>query len=362
MIQFFRFNDSQIEESQYSIFSFKEALKFFGKQTFFLFLFIYSTFFLAVALPFVETPCQPVYFIGGMISVVFLARYLNGIIKYYKFKDKIFKLSKVKLSIGLEDKEEIVFKADDISYLELNFFNDLVIKDKNRNRAVFPLMLMSKEQAKKILNNFQDMAPKRTAFYKKIWDFADSLVVALIIAVHIIQYLIQAYYIPTGSMEDTLLVGDHLFVEKITYGPIIPKMLNMEKPVHLSFLSLRNLQRGDIVIFRPPHERDKDYIKRCIALPGDKVEIKGGKVYIDNKPLNEPYVKGKTYDEFGRSQIQGIVPKGKIVVLGDNRENSSDGRFFGYLNIEEIKGKAFFLYWNTDQIKKMDFSRFGLIK
>jgi signal peptidase I len=212
------------------------------------------------------------------------------------------------------------------------------------------------------------MAPKRTASFSKVWEFVDAIVVALVLAVHIIQYIIQAYYIPTGSMEDTLKKGDHLFVEKITYGPIIPQMFGMKKPIHLNKLSVRLVQRGDIVIFKPPHEKDKDYIKRCIAIPGDNFDIKEGFVYINGVKQLEPYVKDITMwpsEYFGsqkKNAIQGIVPKGKIVVLGDNRTNSQDGRYFGYLDIDRIKGKAFILYWNTDQLLRLDLSRFGLIR
>jgi signal peptidase I len=208
---------------------------------------------------------------------------------------------------------------------------------------------------------FGDLSPKRTLVNKKIWEFLDAIGVALFLAIHIIQFVVQAFFIPTGSMEDTLLVGDHLFVEKITYGPIIPQMVGMKKPIHLSFLSIRDVKRGDIVIFRPPHENDKDYIKRCIAIPGDDITIKDGFVYINGVRLNEPYVKGQTFDDFETSKIQGIVPKGQVVVLGDNRENSMDGRYFGLLDIEKIRGRAFILYWNTSQIRKFDFSRLGLI-
>jgi len=210
-------------------------------------------------------------------------------------------------------------------------------------------MLMIEEDREKLMSFFEDMAPKRTRIYRKVWEFIDAVVVALMLAVHIIQFIVQAYFIPTGSMEDTLLIGDHLFVEKITYGPIIPRMIGMDKPIHLNFLGIREVKRGDIIIFRPPHEKDKDYIKRCIAIPGDKFEIKDGHVYINGKKMIEPYTKGSTSFYFGskeKNEIEGIVPEGKVIALGDNRENSQDSRYFGYLEIERIKGRAFILYWS----------------
>ena len=162
-------------------------------------------------------------------------------------------------------------------------------------------------------------------------------------------------------MEDTLQIKDRLFVEKITYGPTIPKMLGMEKPVHLGFLGIRGVQKGDIVIFKPPHDEEKDYIKRCVAVAGDHVAIENGSLYINGKKQDEPYVKGITTAE-EKNRILGVVPRGHIVVFGDNRQNSLDSRIFGYLDIQRITGRAFILYWATNDIMKRDFSRFGLIR
>ena len=364
MIQFLRFDSSSIEDSQFKIVSGKESVKFFAKRALYLILFAYSTLFLAAAIPFVKTPFIPLYFIGGCATAVFILRFVNHVVKYFQYQNGWISVSKEGLELKEKDNTVKIPQAD-ITYLERNFVGNLLIRQKY-GKASFPLTLLAENDREKLVSLFQDMAPRRTALYIKIWDFVDAIVVALVLAVHIIQYIIQAYYIPTGSMEDTLKVGDHLFVEKITYGPIIPQMICMKKPVHLSYLGIRKIKRGDIVIFRPPHDEDKDYIKRCIAVPGDRFEIKDGKVYINEKPQEEPYVKGFTRPfNFGptrQNEIQGVVPPGKIVVLGDNRENSQDSRFFGYLEIERIKGKAFVLYWNTQQVFKLDFSRFGLIR
>lgn len=364
MIQFLRFNSSSIEEVRFKIVSGNEYIKFFAKRILYLILFVYSTLFLAAAIPFVKTPFIPLYFIGGCATAIFILRFANHIIKYIQYQNGSIAVSKEGLEISEKDKTVKIPQAE-ITYLERNFIGNLLIRRKD-GKTSFPLTLLAEDDREKLVSLFQDMAPRRTVFYRKIWDFVDAIVVALVLAVHIIQYIIQAYYIPTGSMEDTLKVGDHLFVEKITYGPLIPQMICMKKTVHLSCLGLRKIKRGDIVIFRPPHDEDKDYIKRCIAVPGDRFEIREGKVYINDKPQEEPYVKGFTRPfNFGpttQNEIQGVVPPGKVVVLGDNRENSQDSRFFGYLDIERIKGKAFILYWNTGQVFKLDFSRFGLIR
>lgn len=364
MIQFLRFDSTTIEESRFSIISGRNSALFFIKRFIYLVLFIYSTLFLAVAIPFVKTPYIPIYVIGGCATAVFIIRLANYIMQFVKYRNGGIAATKDGLVLT-ESGATIKIPAADISYLERNFIGNILIRQKYA-KASFPLMLLSEEDREKFLSLFKDMAPRRTALYRKLWDFADAIVVALVLAVHIIQYIIQAYYIPTGSMEDTLKVGDHLFVEKITYGPVIPQMIGMKKPVHLSCLGLRSIKRGDIVIFRPPHDEDKDYIKRCIAVPGDRFEIKDGAVYINEKKTEESYTKGITKPfNFGptrQNEIQGVVPSGKVIVLGDNRENSQDSRFFGYLDIERIKGKAFILYWNTRQVLKLDFSRFGLIR
>lgn len=367
MIQFLRFDKSKEFDAVFNIISGRDAVKFFIKRTVYLILFAYSTLFLAVAIPFVKTPCVYIYFIGSLATVFYLVRYLNHIIKYFKYKGGYIKLNKS----GIEIKNtKAVFKiaADDITYFEINPLGNLVIREKSLATS-FPRVLLQEEQRDMIPGLLQDMAPGRTALYKKIWEFVDAITVALVLAVHIIQYVIQAYYIPTGSMEETLQIGDHLFVEKVTYGPVIPRMMGMEAPVHLKFLAVRELQRGDIVIFTPPieSEKHKDYIKRCIALPGDEFHVKDGYVYINGKRQDEPYTLGKPtdYDHFNigkNNNIEGVVPAGKVVVLGDNRVNSSDGRYFGYLDITSIKGRAFILYWNTGQVFKGDFSRLGLIR
>lgn len=364
MIQFLRFDGSSIEDCQFDIISGKNLTVFFVKNLIYLLLFIYSTLFLAAAIPFVKTPFVPIYFIGAFATMILVMRLVNHVIKYLKYGNG--SISVTRDGFVLTEKEaKIKIPGSDITYLERNFLGNLIIRQKYELFS-FPVMLLSSDDREKLISQFQDMAPRRTVIFRKIWDFVDAIAVALVLAVHIIQYIVQAYYIPTGSMEDTLKVGDHLFVEKITYGPVIPRMLCMNKPVHLSMLGLRDIRRGDIVIFRPPHDEDKDYIKRCIAVPGDRFEMKNGAVYINEKPVEEPYVKGVTRPfNFGparQNEIEGVVPPGKVVVLGDNRENSQDSRFFGYLDIERIKGKAFILYWNTTQVFKLDFSRFGLIR
>ena len=369
MIQFLRFNPAEEAlaegDVRCEVMSGKAIACFFIKRAWYGIVMVYATFFLAVAVPFIKTPFMPIYLIGGMATSFFLVRQINHIVKYIRFRGGAITVSKSGVEVASAAGSGKV-PAVDITYLEHNLLGNLVIRLKQGGSVSFPMALLSEKDRGRLIGLFQDMAPRRTVIHRKIWEFIEAITVAAFLAVHIIQYIIQAYYIPTGSMEDTLKEGDHLFVEKITYGPIIPKMAFMDRPVHLTCLAIRGVQRGDIVIFRPPHDEDKDYIKRCIAIPGDKFEIRNGKVYINDKPINEPYVKGVTRPfNFGpnsQNEIEGVVPKGKIVVLGDNRENSQDSRWFGYLDIERIKGKALIKYWNTRQILNCDFDRFGLIR
>ena len=356
MLQFLRFDKNVAAESEYSIISEGDAGRFFLRHTGFVLLLIYSTIFLAVAIPYEKT-----YFIGGIITAIFLVRLINFIVKYVKFKGGSIRTSPDMLEIrGSEEVYKI--PRDEVTYIEVNVFSDLVVREKY-NKTVFPVSLLKPEDREALLSNFVDMAPNRKRIYRKAWDFFDAILVAFILAMHIRQFIIQAYFIPTGSMEDTLLVGDHLLVEKITYGPIIPQMIFMNKPVHLDFLGLRDVQRNDIIIFRPPNEEEKDFIKRCVAVAGDEVHVKNGYVYVNDKRLDEPYVKGHTtYRGFSEKLIEGVVPDGMVVAMGDNRENSFDSRGFGYLPVERIKGRAFVMYWNSQNIKNLDFSRLGLIQ
>lgn len=356
MLQFLALNKQNTDTIQIQVLSNVQITKLMLKRIGYLILLIYSTIFLAVAIPYSGT-----YAIGGFLCSVFMLRILNDFIKWRKFGNATLTASPSGISIQTKN-ENYHFNAKDITYLEVNFFSNLVIRERYRSLG-FPLMLVSNDDREKLIHYFYDMSPKRTVMFKKIWEMFDAILVAFILAMHIRQFIIQAYYIPTGSMEDTLLVGDHLLAEKITYGPTIPQMIGMKKPIHLSFLSIRPVQRGDIIIFRPPNEEEKDFIKRCIAVEGDEVHIDDGAVWVNGVKLDEPYVKGVTsYRGFSEKRIEGVVPKGMIVAMGDNRENSYDSRGFGYVPLDRIKGKAFILYWNTDNIKNLDFSRLGLIK
>jgi signal peptidase I len=198
---------------------------------------------------------------------------------------------------------------------------------------------------------------------KIIKEYLEPIVVAILIALFIRTFIVQAFKIPSSSMEPTLQVGDHLLVNKFIYGIKVPF-------VDSKYLQFRNPQRGDIIVFIYPKDRSKDFIKRIIGTEGEKVEIIHSHIYINDKLIDDPW---GHYDERSQSAkyLQPmekfgpiIVPKGSLFVLGDNRDNSQDSRYWGYVNLNEVKGKAFIIYFSWDRYAqnlfgKIRWMRFG---
>ncbi len=181
----------------------------------------------------------------------------------------------------------------------------------------------------------------------KILDWIKSLVVALILALFIRTFIVQAYKIPSGSMIPTLLVGDYLLVNKLAYG--------LKNPFTEDFLYFWRLpERKEIVVFTYPLDKKLDFIKRVIALPGDTVEIINKKVYVNGKPLEEPYIQLSSNEIYPKTLSPRdnfgpiVVPSGYIFVLGDNRDQSYDSRFWGFVPIKFLKGKALIIYFSWD--------------
>ncbi len=178
-------------------------------------------------------------------------------------------------------------------------------------------------------------------------EYAEAIIIAAVLALFIRTFIVQAFKIPSGSMEDTLLVGDHILVNKFLYGTVIPF-------TDTRILPIREPKRGDIIVFKYPGDESKDFIKRVIGTPGDVVEIINKKVYVNGKPLNEPYTIFKDGDIIPRAlqprdNFGPIkVPPMKYFCMGDNRDRSSDGRYWGYVSQREILGKAFIIYWSWD--------------
>jgi signal peptidase I len=182
-------------------------------------------------------------------------------------------------------------------------------------------------------------------------EWGEAIGVALILALIIRTFLFQAFKIPSGSMEDTLLIGDHLLVNKFIYGSHLPWSDDR-------FLALRSPQRGDVIVFEFPMDADlpfykrRDFIKRVIGVPGDVVEVRNKVVYINQEAVVLPQEvhKGPSFtDDTRRDNLSPVkVPKGQYFVMGDNRDRSFDSRFWGFVDKSKIKGLAFIKYWSWD--------------
>jgi signal peptidase I len=181
-------------------------------------------------------------------------------------------------------------------------------------------------------------------------EYAESIVIAVILALIIRTFVVQAFKIPSGSMEDTLAIGDHILVSKFIYGTEIPFT---DKRV----LKIRAPRRGDVIVFEYPVDPSKDFIKRVIGIPGDVVEGANKKVYVNGKPYDNSHEVHKESDLIPREQNPRdsfgpvTVPEGAYFVMGDNRDRSYDSRFWGFVKMDKIKGLAFIKYWSWDKEK-----------
>jgi signal peptidase I len=188
-------------------------------------------------------------------------------------------------------------------------------------------------------------------FHKStVREYFESIVVAVILALFVRTFVFQAFKIPTGSMKPNLLVGDHLLVNKFGSAPAA---LGLER----ALLPLRPIQRGDVIVFKFPEEPERDFIKRVIGLPGDALELRNQTVYINGAPLMEPYAHylfPPAGDEAGealdlRRKFGPVsVPAGHFFMMGDNRDDSQDSRYWGFLPASYVKGRALFIYWSFE--------------
>jgi signal peptidase I len=193
-----------------------------------------------------------------------------------------------------------------------------------------------------------------TTFKKStVREYFESVIIAVILALFIRTFVVQAFKIPTGSMENNLLIGDHLLVNKFVVGPTA-------SAVERALLPVRPIKRGDVIVFKYPEEPSRDFIKRVIGLPGETLELRDKKVSVNGRPLDEPYVHflepPGTSSEFREVTSTDVrerygpvtVPPNQYFVMGDNRDNSQDSRYWGFLPRDYIKGKAVVIYWSYD--------------
>lgn len=179
-------------------------------------------------------------------------------------------------------------------------------------------------------------------------EWLEALAVAVLLALVIRTFVIQAFKIPSGSMIPTLLVGDHILVSKFIYGVRIPVLDTWVIGPWVP-------KRQDVIVFKYPHDESRDFIKRVIGLPGDVVEVRGRQAYVNGEPLDEEvYLPQPGPARLGSSRSPGdffgpvTVPEGKLFMLGDNRDHSQDSRFWGFLDIHKVQGEAFIIYWSWD--------------
>ena len=194
-----------------------------------------------------------------------------------------------------------------------------------------------------------------TTFKKStVREYFESVIIAVILALFIRTFVVQAFKIPTGSMENNLLIGDHLLVNKFMFGPTASAL-------ERTLLPVRPIRRGDVIVFKYPEEPSRDFIKRVIGLPGETLELRDKKVSINGRPLDEQgYVHflepPGTSSEFREVTSYDVrerygpvtVPPNQYFVMGDNRDNSQDSRYWGFLPRDYIKGKALVIYWSYD--------------
>jgi signal peptidase I len=195
-------------------------------------------------------------------------------------------------------------------------------------------------------------AKPEPAGYRKstVREYFESICIAVILALFVRTFVVQAFKIPTGSMENNLLIGDHLLVNKFVFAPTL-------SDVERKLLPIDPVRRGDILVFKFPEDPERDFIKRVIGLPGETLEVRNKKVIINGRPLEENYVHfifppeerapGDVSFDGGKSDYGPVtVPQGHYFMMGDNRDNSEDSRYWGFMPADYIKGKALFVYFS----------------
>ena len=201
----------------------------------------------------------------------------------------------------------------------------------------------------------EDVAAPPVAGVRKrksvVREYAEAIAIAILLALVIRTLIVQAFTIPSGSMMDTLLVGDYILVNKFLYGPELP-VTDYRLP------GIRQPERGDIIVFKYPQDEKRDFIKRIVGTPGDTVQVRGDQVLLNGRPLDEPYVRrtDSPLGDRGQASYCGYaygceptkVPTDSYFVMGDNRNNSQDSRYWGFVKRDKIKGKAFLIYWSWD--------------
>ena len=210
-------------------------------------------------------------------------------------------------------------------------------------------------EEKVILNSVEDNK-------SVVREYVEAIVVAVLLALFVRTFVVQAFKIPSGSMLPTLQIGDHLLVNKFSYGVRLPV-------IGTSLVHRQGPVRGDVVVFRYPRDRSLDYIKRVVAVGGDTLEVRDKQLFVNGQQVVNPHAHFASPDILSattgpRDNFGPVtVPEGKIFVMGDNRDNSYDSRFWGFVDLRDVLGKAWIIYWSWDVDKPLfSFSRFASIR
>lgn len=207
--------------------------------------------------------------------------------------------------------------------------------------------VMASEKANKVKDQSVMDEPATVKSKSAFREYAEAIIMALILALFIRTFIVQAFKIPSGSMIPTLEIGDHILVNKLSYGLRLPFLERY-------LMQYGNPGRGDVVVFIYPEDRSKDFIKRVIAVGGDTVEVRAKKIFINGKPSDDPHAHFAGYDPLAGGAGSGddygpkTVPQNSIFVMGDNRDRSYDSRFWGFVDLNDVRGKAFLIYWSWD--------------
>jgi len=207
-------------------------------------------------------------------------------------------------------------------------------------------------------------------------EWTEAIFIAFILAIVLRTFLIQAYKIPSGSMEPTLAIGDHIMVNKIRYGLRMPDSLfgltplAGEIPYGHYLVHFAPVHRGDVVVFVFPLDSTKDFIKRVVGIAGDTIQVKNGQVFLNGAPIPDPHAhfeiapgersQYSPRDNYGPA----TVPAGQFFMMGDNRDRSYDSRFWGFVKLDQVEGRAMFIYWSwgadSQSFLGIRWSRFGM--
>ncbi len=202
----------------------------------------------------------------------------------------------------------------------------------------------------KYINHQEKIALHLRKTYNRavIREWIESIIIALVLALFIRAFIIQAFKIPSGSMRMTLIEGDRILVSKYRYGPKIPFTKNLRLP------GISHPQRGEVIVFRYPEDPNRDFIKRLIAVGGEEIEIKDGRILINNQVVKDPRIYIVFYYNFGeyaRTNQRFRIPENSYFVLGDNSASSKDSRYWGFVPHDMIVGRAEVIYWPPQRIR-----------